>query len=345
MGCLLWLSYTSIRLAYADFLFREKTLPAMTEAVRLDPANAQYHAWLAELQESAGRDPTAELRAATDLNPRDSFAWMRRGLLAESRSDFAEAERCLLEAARVDRQFDPRWTLMNYYFRRGDLPRFWTWTRRSLEMSYGDRSAIFRLGWRVTEDAEEIRRALPPDPEVLAGFARFLLEQDRIESAAALASRAGDTGLLLSVCEKGLQAGRVAPGLCESTAAFDWHAASDPEVTMTEGHSGWRVTLSGRQAESCELAWKYVPLTPGARYRFRFYAETSGAPSPSGLRWQLASWPDGRMLLGAWDEKERTFSSGNATLGRLALRYQRATGTARMEGTVLVREVAIDVAP
>src|SRR6478672_10314889 len=212
--CLGWLSYTSVRLAYADLLFRAKTLGSMTRAAHLDPGNAQSHLWLAELQESEGIDPAAELRLATTLNPRDSFAWMRRGLRAESERDYQEAERCLLEAARVDRQFDPRWTLANYYFRRGDLGHFWTWTRKSLEMSYGDLSAIFRLCRKVTQSAEEIRRALPPGAHILAGFAQFLRDEDRIDAAASAGAdlaaygRAEDAPLLLSVCEKALQQGR-----------------------------------------------------------------------------------------------------------------------------------------
>src|SRR6185436_13023162 len=105
----------------------------------------------------------------------DAFGWMRLGLRAENERNYAEAERCLAEAARVDNQFDPRWTLMNYYFRRGDLTRFWEWTRKALEMSYGDRRAIWRLCWRVTQEPDEIRRVLPPGAGMLADFVRFLL--------------------------------------------------------------------------------------------------------------------------------------------------------------------------
>ena len=47
----------------------------------------------------------------------------------------------LHEAARVDRTFDPRWTLANYYFRRQNWDEFWKWMRAAAEMSYGDRSS------------------------------------------------------------------------------------------------------------------------------------------------------------------------------------------------------------
>ena len=345
VACLAWLSYTSIRLAAADLLFRAKTLPAIERAVRLDAGNAAYRVWLADLEESEGRDPAAELRAATELNPRDSFAWMRRGLRAESEGDERAAERFLLEAARVDRQFDPRWTLMNYYFRRGARAQFWTWTRRALEMSYGDRRAIFELCWKMTQEAGEIRRALPAGAPLLAAFARSLLEHGRLADAADAAAAAHDAPLLLAVCEKGLPLGRVAPEACRSTAAFDWHASTDPEISVAAAGSGFRATLSGREAETCELAWKYVPLAPGARGRLSFGAEIDGAPSAAGLRWRLTAQPGGKILLDGWDERELTFAAEGARLGRLALTYRRALGTARMEGTVTVRDVAARVAP
>ena len=52
-------AYLSLRLAWADFRFRENTLASVAEAVRLDPANARYLAWLAELREYAGEDPAS----------------------------------------------------------------------------------------------------------------------------------------------------------------------------------------------------------------------------------------------------------------------------------------------
>ena len=39
------------------------------------------------------------------------------GLAAETRGDAALAEKWLQEAATVDRQYEPRWTLANFYFR------------------------------------------------------------------------------------------------------------------------------------------------------------------------------------------------------------------------------------
>src|SRR5437763_16973148 len=80
--------YLSIRLAWADSLFRANTLSSVKRATEIDPANASYHAWLAEIEEHDGRNPTPELEVASELNPSDSSVWIRRGLRAESEQEF-----------------------------------------------------------------------------------------------------------------------------------------------------------------------------------------------------------------------------------------------------------------
>src|SRR5712692_9596647 len=125
IAALTLVSYWSLRLAYADWLFRANTPASVARAVELDPGNAQYHAWLAEIHEYEGLNPAAELAIASKLNPSDSAVWIRRGLLSESQRDFATEEKFLLHAARIDKLYAPRWTLANYYVRTGDLERFW----------------------------------------------------------------------------------------------------------------------------------------------------------------------------------------------------------------------------
>jgi tetratricopeptide (TPR) repeat protein len=72
-----------------------------------------------------------------DANPLASAPWIDRGLAAEHAGDLATAERDLLTAARLDRQYLPAWTLANFYFRRGDRGAFWPWARRAASLSCG----------------------------------------------------------------------------------------------------------------------------------------------------------------------------------------------------------------
>jgi Tfp pilus assembly protein PilF len=70
-------------------------------------------------------------RGVEPARPRSSSAWIDTGLAAEEAGDYAGAERSLLEAARIDRQHLPAWSLANFYFRRGDPASFWPWARRA----------------------------------------------------------------------------------------------------------------------------------------------------------------------------------------------------------------------
>src|SRR5579864_5226014 len=201
---LLLASYWSCRLALADWLFRANTPASVARAVALDPGNAAYHAWLAEIQEHDGRDPTPELETAARLNPSDSAVRIRLGLRAESQRDFARAEKYLLEAAQIDKLFLPRWTLANYYVRVGDADKFWPWARQALEMGYGDLTPLFELCWRVSPEPD----IMPRQHSVLGQYLSFLLAHDHFEAAGPVAERfldravPADTAVLLNYCDR-----------------------------------------------------------------------------------------------------------------------------------------------
>src|SRR5262249_38135405 len=134
--------------------------------------------------EYAGADSAPQLRRAATGNPLSSAPRIRLGLAAEIRGDSAQAEKWLLEAATVDHQYEPRWTLANFYFRQGRSDEFWTWIRRALEVSYGDRRPAFNLCRVMSSDPEEILiRALPQRAEVLSAYLADSL--DRREAAPA----------------------------------------------------------------------------------------------------------------------------------------------------------------
>jgi hypothetical protein len=97
--------YWSVRLAWADYLFRCDTETALARAVAFTPGNAEYHARLAALRQGAGRGEAAiepELRAAVQENPRMSSAWIELGLRAETAGEMTQAERDLVRAAQGD---------------------------------------------------------------------------------------------------------------------------------------------------------------------------------------------------------------------------------------------------
>ena len=60
----------------------------------------------------------------------DANAWIGMGLEEELSGNFQAAERYLLHAAAISREYVPRWTLANYYFRRENATRFWPWAKQ-----------------------------------------------------------------------------------------------------------------------------------------------------------------------------------------------------------------------
>ncbi len=170
----------SIRLALADGAFRKQTPDGVTRALQILPDRASYLLLRALQLDYDGADSTALLENAARVNPVSSAPRIRLGLAAETRGDYLNAEKWLLDAARVDRQFEPRWTLANFYFRRERPDQFWKWMRAALEVSYGDRCVAFDLCWRVTQSGDEIlTRAIPDLRDVLVPYLYYILDQHR----------------------------------------------------------------------------------------------------------------------------------------------------------------------
>ena len=385
----------SLRLGYADHLFHTGTPEGVKRAVELAPGNARHQARWAAILEDSGQDVAAArraLEAALALNPRDSASWMALGLAAERDGELQKAEKCLLEAARVDRQYDPRWTLVNFYFRTSDWENFWLWAREAAAIPYRDSAALFRLCWRATEDPEMILNRAIPEP-ALARYLSFLLDDAHVEALEAaaqkVAARAGreDLPVLLASCDRLLEAHQFPAALgiwtilcrrqlvpCQPlepqrgpsltngdfrtpalSSGFDWrlHAPEGVSITRSESPPAMRWILSGRQPESCPLLSQYIPLLPDKQYRFRFRYWTSGIAPDTGLRWQIFDAATGAELAGRSShlssekqiEQEVAFSTPVETrVVRLALTYQRASGTTRLEGSIFLSHASLESA-
>ena len=186
-------AFYSVRLAMADAAFRKQTPEGVARALEIVPDRANYLLLRALQLEYDGADSTALLERAARVNPLSSEPRIRLGLAAETRGDFGKAETWLLDAAHVDRQFEPRWTLANFYFRRERWDEFWRWMRAALEMSYGDRRLAFDLCWRVSQDSSVVlSRAIPEEHDVLAAYLSYVMEQHG--EAVAPVAKAGSAG-------------------------------------------------------------------------------------------------------------------------------------------------------
>jgi tetratricopeptide (TPR) repeat protein len=353
-------AWWSIRLARADAAFRQRTPQDIARAIELAPENGEYLAALALQAEYSGQDSTPLLEEIVRLNSRASAPRIRLGLAAELRGDANQAERWLREAFSVDRQFETRWTLANFYFRQNKPDEFWTWMRSALEMSYGDRVAAFDLCWRASNDDREILdRAIPDRREVLASYLAYILNHHKQAAIAGTALRLAkmrtpDTLPLLYAATDAtldsdlwqalgnpLPSGITHPNFEQPRVGhgFDWRMADVAGVTHVAIDGAHRIRFSGQQPESCELLRQVVGgLRPGASYTLRWETRTQGIASPTGLAWRIAKSAGEVAASGDWSTGKMAFTP-DSDHAVLVLTYRRPEGQVRTEGSVDLSQV------
>ncbi|MEO8049972.1 MAG: hypothetical protein ABI833_06105 [Acidobacteriota bacterium] len=357
----------SVRLALADAAFRRQTPQSVARALEILPDRASYLLFRALQLDYEGDDSAALLERAARVNPLSSAPRIRLGLAAETRGDFSGAEKWLLEAARVDRQFEPRWTLANFYFRRERPDEFWKWMRSALEASYGDRRPAFDLCWRMTQNADTVlARAIPDRHDVLAAYVYYVMDQHPEAVGPAALKLAGfhvradlpeletacdlliDSGKIVDARELWMQMRRAPAGLIvngsftnePSEHGFDWRPTRPEGVSYVALPGAYRVALSGQQPESCDLLRQFVALEPGKVYSLRWEARTRGFGSPSGIEWIAGATNAAIEPSQDWQAGTAEFKTAKALMP-ITLNYHRPTGQARAEGSVEIRAVSL----
>ena len=357
----------SIRLALADAAFRRRTPQSVARALEILPNRANYLLFRAQQMDYDGENSTALLERAARVNPLSSAPRLRLGLAAEARGDFSQAEKWLLDAARVDRQFEPRWTLANFYFRRERRSEFWKWIRAALDVSYGDRRLAFDLCWRMSPNAEEVlAQAIPDRHEVLAAYLYYVMDQWR-EAAGPVALKLAqlhdrsdvselDTasdllindGKLAEARELWRQMGHTQTGLIAngdfatepSGHGFDWRPSRAEGLSDVPLPGSYRILFSGRQPESTELLRQFVALQPGKTYSLRWESRTQGFGSPSGIDWTAGATRSTLEPAQDWHAGIMEFKA-EAALLPITLTYHRPKGQARAEGSIEIRAVSL----
>jgi tetratricopeptide (TPR) repeat protein len=373
--------WNSLKMARADFLFRQDTAKSIQSAIDLEPDAAEYYMRLAQLDESHGQQL---LETALRLNQYNARAAIELGLRYEAAGDDSRAEKLLLRAFAVDRTYQPRWSLTNFYLRRNNLPAFWTWARRSAEMPSDDVGALFALCWRVSPDPERIAATLlTDDPQLIRQYLRFLLEKDGTREAGHSASRLvrygrpeTDRPLTFLVVDRLIAADDsvaafalwreliqqrwvVADATVPNNAVFardplpvgfDWALTSYSGLRSTLGPSGLETEFTGVQPEDCSIAEQILLLAPGS-YTMKYSYRTTDILPETGIRWQIVDVKSGAVLANSSSLSSNAlahsmfeFSVGQgASLLRLRLIYQRTLGTTRIAGTLVVLSTQIEV--
>jgi hypothetical protein len=361
----------SILLAVADFRFRSGTPADVERAVQLLPRDATYLSFQALQVAYEGGDARPLLERIVKLEPFSSAPRIRLGLDAEVRGDQADAERWLLEAASIDRQYEPRWTLANYYFRQQRAGDFWKWMRAALEVSYGDRRPAFDLCWQVSNDAAAIwTRAIPESRETIAAYLAYVLRERHPEAVPQVSMKLAmwkapqDLPLLEGALDALLDAGDVshARDLWEALGyaspngivgadfdtpqlghGFDWRFNLVPGVThlVLDAPPAHRIMMNGQQPESCELLRQFVLLKAGHHYILHWESRTDSIPAMTGVSWNLSA---AHAMLPAskdWTVGEMPVVTQTIPSAVLSLTYQRPSGQVRAEGRIDLRHVTL----
>ncbi len=363
----------AIRLAVAETVLRQDTSEAIERAIAiLGPTPvAAYEERRAEIDAPNARDA---LKHAVAANPRSSEAWIQLGMIEESGGNFASAERCLLEASRVDRQYLPAWTLANFYFRRANRALFWTWADRAAALAYDDLRPLLQLcdqfetePFRMLAHFGDARRLRP-------AYLDFLIGENRLNAAYEVAKGMRDDPandpLLIDLADREVRAGNAVPAIELWNAAsgfspikppegrvltngdlaraplnlgFDWRLVATEGVAETWRPSELVFTFSGSQPEACVLLEQTIYFVP-RHFRLRFDYLT-GVAAPSGVRWALDD-KAGPPIEPSDRWREGVFGVPRTSgLARLKLIYLREPGTTRTEGRIELRNLRLEVSP
>jgi tetratricopeptide (TPR) repeat protein len=188
-----------MRLAWADYWFREGTPTGLQRAVSILPGYSRYQLANAVVQEQVSPDsPDIErsFAAAVRLNPHNSEALMSWGIFQELSGNPARAEQLLLQAKSVDHLIKPVWTLANFYFRQGDTGKFLPAAKQCLRMMadnglfFGgyNPASMYDLCWNITDDPHRIFRDLiPHERDVVYSYFNYLLNRGRFDQAVEVA--------------------------------------------------------------------------------------------------------------------------------------------------------------
>ncbi len=188
------------RLALADYLRQKPDLEAIRRSVHLNPFNPEGFRAKALHEELQGKNSSQSWRMACQLNPRDPRLLIPAGIQAEIAGDLASAEYYFKTAEKTNRLWLPRWTLANFYARRGDSSQALFWIKSALERSYGQTQAAFQLALDVGISEPVIaEQVLPDNAHSYGQFLLFLASQPATGDRARLLESSGRRYVALSV--------------------------------------------------------------------------------------------------------------------------------------------------
>jgi hypothetical protein len=290
-------------------------------------------------------------------DPRSSAPLIDRGLAAESDHDFAAAEHDLLDAAHLDRQYLPAWTLANFYFRQHDADNFWLWARRAAALAYDDLMPLSQLSDLL--DPGRALAHLPDSPKLEHAYLDFLIRANRFDDAMPIARQllhrrdATDAPRLRAFTTRLIDAKRATDaveiwngidgttaGAAFSGEGFDWRLLPSPGLSTVLRGETVDLYLDGHQHEAIPLFERMIAAGSRAqRIKFEYSVDFPG------LRWAVVSDGDSQesppLAPCTWHAFEWKFPENRAKFARLVLFYRREPGTPRADGRLQIRKIHV----
>lgn len=186
LGFVLW----AFRTYMAYSLAQTSTLPNLLRAVRLDPANADYHLRLGRLLQYnlPDLDPAQAMehfRKATQLSPYNPQPWLDLGAALEFQGETAEAETCLRQADFMAPNLPAfQWAIGNFFLLHGNVDDAFRHFKIVLSGSSQYDQILFSTAWKASGDADKILEQLIPNQiRTEFPYLYFLVGQERFTEA------------------------------------------------------------------------------------------------------------------------------------------------------------------
>jgi tetratricopeptide (TPR) repeat protein len=221
--------------------------------------------------------------------------------------------------------------------------------------------------------------------ETLRQFIDFLLGRNEVHQAGLLAQRLvvvgdesvdrprilgvidrlvadNDTSTAIALWRTSIQRQWVAADLAEPnnpsfarqpvTVSFDWNIPDYAGLHSWPGSSGLETEFSGEEPEDATIAEQVLALPPGT-YNVSYSYRTAGMAPDTGIRWQMFDAKSGQILAESKDLSSETSTRTGFQVSvlkdvpfvRLILNYNRALGTPRIAGTLVIEWVQIEAQP
>lgn len=375
-GLGIWCSWN---LARADSLYHLDTVPALRAALHLEPDAWRYSMRLAALDDADAQqllestlhlypyNAQADIDLALRLEAAGNYDAAERLLLEAYSVDHTFMPRWSLANFYFRRNNMPAFWL--WARRAAEMP--YDNTQPLFELCWHV----------SPDPAEIAQRILNNNPMLLRQYLGFLLARNQAPAAAEVALRltqfgdpkadapqmfavidrliAGDNGQPAKQLWETLIARRwivADPGTPNNAhfareplpVAFDWALSSYDGLHSWPGPAGLETEFSGAQPENCTVADQTIVLPPG-NYELAYSYRTDQIPPATGLVWQVVSSGAQTPLAESSDLASNTLRNGTLaftvpagfSIVHLRLHYQRALGTPRIAGTLVVTSVQV----